>query len=150
MKKYFLLLVTTFLALATFSSAQTLTRGPATVTLVAPTTFNASISWNQPSPVTGGWGGCTIALPCSYQIDVFNSACPTTLVGSTGWSNLGAPISALSLLDTTALPGSTNSYVVYVLQGSGSTLAQSAVSNCVTVTLPNVPVGVTVSGSVTP
>lgn len=120
------------LAIAAFCSAQN--RGPATVTLQAASGSNPVVTWNAAQAVTGGWTGCSVANPCSYQVLMLAASCPSGLIGSQGWSAF-TPVSVLTLTDTTEAAGLTVSYVVITLQGGN----QSAPSNCVTVTIPYPP-----------
>ena len=100
-----------------------------TVSLPGATTPTVKLGWTAPS-------GCISTSPCSYIPYRISGSCPTTLVGSPGWTALPQTATQVgSTVDSTVAPGTTYSYVVETVQG----VAQSGPSNCVTVSVPNVP-----------
>lgn len=113
------ILALAILALAPLAHAQTMSL-PAATSEAVTITWTASVS-------------CTASAPCTYAPYRMAGACNTN--GST-WTALPATSSqAASAIDSTVTPGSTYSYVVEAVQGS----VNSGPSNCVTVTVPNVP-----------
>lgn len=120
-----------FIAAALLCSALSI-QAQATVTLPAASTPSITLQWTLDST-------CSTTTPCTitpYRQQA--SACPTgALGGTTGWTQLPATASqATSTNDATVASGVTYIYVVEAAYSGG---ANSAPSNCIAVTAPNVP-----------
>jgi hypothetical protein len=140
MKPLFVLLT---LVLASVLPGLAQTKGTTTVTLSGASPQTVVVSWAAPV-ASGSWAGCTTAAPCTYVVSVLAGACPSTVVGSSGWLQF-TPVSALTLTDTTETPGATVSYVVTTVQNGFN----AAPSNCASYTVPLDPspaTGLTVGG----
>ena len=98
---------------------------------------------STPTPPTLSWtlpSACTATAACTFQPYRIAGICPATIVGSGGWTILSiSGANATSITDSSAT--GQISYVVEVLQNG----LNSAPSNCVTTTVPNVPSPVTVT-----
>jgi len=102
-----------------------------TVTLPSATASQSNLSWTNSA-------NCTAATPCLINPYRIGGQCPANLAGTTGWTQLPATAAqATSATDTTVVAGQTYSYVVEATFVSGG--SPSGPSNCVTVSIPNVP-----------
>lgn len=118
-----------------------ISKAQATVTLPVATVETTVLTWTNSST-------CTTSTPCVMIPYRIGGTCPSTLGGTSGWTQLATTASqAVTATDTSVVPGSTYSYVVESVFVSGG--ANSGPSNCVTVTIPNVPAaptGLTAAG----
>ena len=109
-----------------------------TVTMTGHSQSQVVLTWVAPV-ASGTWLGCVAGQPaCTFRPFSIAGSCPSTIVGSTGWNQLTDTSSGVTTAtDSAPLPNSQGqvSYVVKTVQ-SGLT---SDPSNCVTVTIPNVP-----------
>ena len=102
-----------------------------TVSAPAATSNQVQLSWTASV-------SCTTATPCTYIPYRIAGACPATVAGSAGWTQLPATASqAVTALDPTVVSGTQYSYFIEAVLTSDG--ANSAPSNCVTVTVPLVP-----------
>lgn len=122
MKKIALLM---FLLAATLA-AQT------TVTAPSATAYQVSLAWTLAAD-------CTSAAPCVViPYRQAGTSCPSTVAGSTGWTQLPATIGqATGTTDTSVTPGTTYEYFVEA-EYTGQT-GMSGPSNCIVVAVPLVP-----------
>ncbi len=114
------------LAAACAAAAQT------TVTAPSATSYAVTLAWTQSS-------SCTAATPCvTIPYRQVGASCPSTVAGSTGWTQLPATATqAASTIDATVTPGTSYEYFVEA-QFSGQT-GLSGPSNCIVVAVPLVP-----------
>ena len=113
-----------------------------TVTLQPPTPLgikNLTFTWTAPV-AANGYLGCAASVTsttttCSYKLYRIPGVCPTTLVGSSGWTQvLSTAASQTTGVDTSAALGTLYSWVVVALDVASSN--NSGPSNCVTYTTP--------------
>lgn len=121
------------ISLFSTAHAQTITlKGAASPGLAVALTWDAPVA-------TGSLVGCDpTTYICVYDVYRLPGVCPTTLVGSPGWTFIATTAdSALDYTDATVGPLTTYSYVVEAVLVSDS--QNSNPSNCITVTTPALP-----------
>jgi hypothetical protein len=120
------------LALALPMHAQTISIPPASST----TAPGVPLTWTL-AVATPPYVACT-ASSCSYVLYRAPGTCASNPFTGATWTVLASPTAGtLAFSDTTATPGSVYSWVVEAIEvGSGT---NSGPSNCVTETVPSVP-----------
>lgn len=103
-----------------------------TVTAPSATTYQVTLAWTLAAD-------CTSTTPCVViPYRQVGASCPSTVAGSTGWTQLLATIGqATGTTDTSVTPGTSYEYFVEA-QYAGQT-GLSGPSNCIVVAVPLVP-----------
>jgi len=110
--------------LCSVSFAQTVTLPPGSAGATG-----VKLTWTL--PIT-----CTTSNPCTERPYRILGVCPSPLTGTSGWTVLTDSASqATTVTDSTITSGLQYSYVVETQQGG----LNSGPSNCISVTVPNVP-----------
>lgn len=109
--------------------------GVATSVHAQTTTLPAAAVSSVTVPVTDS--SCTTSAVCTLTVYRIASTCPTTLAASTGWTVLGTLTvpSATQFVDNTVAQSTQYSYDIEAASSS-NTAANSAPSNCATITTP--------------
>lgn len=119
--------------IALFAVLALTAHGQTTVTAPSATSYEVTLSWTLGAD-------CTTTTPClivPYRQP--GTSCPSTIAGTTGWTQLAATAQqATSAVDTTVTPGTSYEYFVEAEYPSGT--SYSGPSNCIVVAVPLVPV----------
>lgn len=96
---------------------------------VTPTAYQVDLSWTAPV-ASGTWAGCGNPSTCTYVVSRYtftatDKACPTPNTTTANYTplNAAAPVSVLTLNDTTA-SGTTACYIAQTEQGSPAAVSQ--------------------------
>lgn len=124
-----------FLIFVFFAAALAIGAGAQTVTLPPATAAGQPMSWTNT---------CVAGETCLFNVYRLPGICPSTPGGTTGWTLLSpSPISAVSFLDTTAAPGSTDCWAISAVNSSGGAPAAPLVGSTTVPLLPTAPTGLT-------